>query len=789
MKQVRASFLSFLVALTILTPLRAEAVSPFLQRPATQWGHVYATGENSFQQVENPKVAHAEAKSTFNVTYKNFPDWAKSDFKAAVDVWAANFQSDVPINIEATWMRIGSNSILGSARPGSYFAGFKGAPDSGLWYPSALANALAGRDLDPTQSEMVIQVNSTAQWNTSNDGLSHFNQYDLESVFIHEMGHGLGFLSTDSVDTFFGIGTIEQPTPFDAYVVTSDGRRLADFPSPSKELGDALTAPLYWSGALGVAANGGTKPLLYSPSRYEEGSSVSHLDEATFAQSKLDAVMTPNLDAGEIFREPGPLLLAMMEDMRRTPPAGIAIGIPESVRNVAALADDGGAIITFDPPANARTAQVTSYTVLNTKTNQSTTATSSPIRVSGLKNGVTYTFSVTATNSNGSSIPVTTNSVAPQSGWKASVIDEGAVVTRIVQTTFNNQNVLVYTEAKSGDLKLATFNGKTWVKKTIDGNSNTGGRTQNRLDGSLSICVSGSGTKQVLHIFYGDSVDKDLRYARFDGKNFIFNVVDGDGVEVNNYEDKDRFRTASDVSVSSACVASTSWVQVFYRDETQGIVLGAVKATGATDWSYELLDGDRKTDGRTTGDVAFHIAALFDSKKIYVLYDSVLTINQKKEATSGEIRVATRTGVDPTAWNYQTFEATSAVNPIIGFDVALAKGAKGVFATWLSASSTSAPRADRVRWSYLGATPTIGNVGVESFGAPTKYLATNATMISYNCQSRLCAIDTSKSTNRISLVSTEENPDGIASTWVVLNKVKYLVAGLNNRLVALRANS
>ena len=136
-------------------------------------------------------------------------------------------------------MRISSSSVLGSARPGSYFAGFDGAPDASLWYPSALANALAGKDLDPTESEMVIQVNSIAQWNTTNDGLSHFNQYDLQSVFIHEMGHGLGFLSTDSYDSFFGYGSIDQPTPFDAYAQTEDGHRLSDLPSPSRELGNA----------------------------------------------------------------------------------------------------------------------------------------------------------------------------------------------------------------------------------------------------------------------------------------------------------------------------------------------------------------------------------------------------------------------------------------------------------------------------------------------------------------------------------------------------------------------
>ena len=60
--------------------------------------------------------------------------------------------------------------------------------------------------------------------------------------------------------------------------------------------------------------------------------------------------MTPNLDPGEIFKEPGPLLLGMMEDMRNKPPAGVASGLPQSPRNVQAFIADSAALITFDPP-------------------------------------------------------------------------------------------------------------------------------------------------------------------------------------------------------------------------------------------------------------------------------------------------------------------------------------------------------------------------------------------------------------------------------------------------------
>ena len=145
---IRATTLLALIV-GLLTPIQAQAISQFLQREATQWGNIYAGPNTNVKQTPRGKVANIEAKSKFIINYKNFPEWAKRDFQAAVDVWSANFSSAVPITIDATWQRIASFGVLGSARPGSYFSGFNGAPDSSLWYPSALANALAGKDLDP----------------------------------------------------------------------------------------------------------------------------------------------------------------------------------------------------------------------------------------------------------------------------------------------------------------------------------------------------------------------------------------------------------------------------------------------------------------------------------------------------------------------------------------------------------------------------------------------------------------------------------------------------------------
>ena len=775
-----------LVASILIAPA-APAIA-FKQIPATNWGYVYAGSDPVTTSNPEPRQKNLEIKSKFVVKYNNFPDWAKKEVQAAVNVWSANFSSSVPITVDASWGRSSSWGVLGSARPGSFFSAFSGAPDPSLWYSSATANALAGRDLDKANPEIIIQVNSGAIWNTRGDGTPSSIEYDLESVFIHELGHGLGFLSNDAYDPFYGLGSLDQPTPFDAYLQTSDGRRLADLPTPSQELGVALTSSLVWNGALGIKANGGIKPKMYTPSRYEPGSSTSHLDENTFSKSGLDSVMTPSLDPGEVFRQPGPLLLAMMEDMRNKPPAGVATELPLSPRNVQAFTGDSSALISFDPPVNLRTAQISEYVIKNIKTGTEKKSLTSPVLMNGLKNGTSYTFSVVAKNALGASDPVATKSVTPQAGWKSTVLDSASDGKSLASATFNGQPAIAYTDTKSGDLKLATFDGKKWNKVTVDGAGGSSGRTTNTISGSISMCVNGSGLRQTLHIFYSDSTEKDLRYAVYNGKSFAVEIVDGNAPAVNEYTEIVRVRTASDVSVANACVATASSVQVFYRDETQGVLLGAVR-TKTSSWKYELIDGDRKTDGRTTGDVGFHLQAIFDGSKVYVAYDSVVSMNQKKEITSGAIRIARRTGFEPTAWTYQTLDISTDEANIFGFDVALAKVNGDVLATWLATSTATAPKPNQVRWALLSDPTKISKLTTENFGTPGEYLATDGRTIIFNCQERLCALDTSKKDlgqSAIRLVSSTQGSEPTQSAWVTVNKVKLLLATVNGKLALLK---
>jgi hypothetical protein len=786
-KKIQSILLVAAFGFSLLTVPSAQAL-PFERTPSTVWFHTYGTGvqtqknpsSNIVAQPKSP-VANVNTKSRFDITYIGFPADAQAAFQAAADIWSDYFQSAVPIKIQVTWGRQ-TSGVLGSTRPDYFYKNFAGAPAREINYPSALANAIAGKDLDVNRPDIIMTINARAPWYLGTDGRPGRSEYDLISVVLHEIPHGLGFLTLAAYDPFFGYGSIDQPTPFDAYSQLPDGRLLIDLPSPSLDLGKAMVNKLVWSGPLGVAANNGNKILLYTPSRFEVGSSVSHLDEATFSTSLTDAVMTPNLDVAEVFRTPGPIVLAMLEDMRGKPAPGIPTGIPEGPRNVKAIVGDKSAIVTFDPPGNARLSQVTSYVVQASNNSDPVTVLTSPAVITGLKNGTSYSFTVTAKNQLGISDPVTSNAVIPESTWRATTIDPNADGKFLAKVTYKGQPAIAYTDSKFGDIKLATYNGKKWNITIIDGNASTGGKTRNNLAGDLSLCVSGTGTSQKLHLFYSDMVNQDLRYAYFDGKKWSYEIVDGDGPSLNKYDDPNRTRTNSNVSVTNACVYTSAGLQVFYRDESQGVLLGAVRSGNS--WIYEMVDGDKNTNDRTTGDVGFHLQALALDKKVYLLYDSILTINQSSEATTGEVRLATRSSIYNEDWKYTTLAATGGPIAVSGYNVALSTVGTRVFAAWYSASGITIPNPNRVVWATVSGTEASSTTSIDNFGTPLGALAIDDKDILVGCESRLCVLN--KIDQSVDLVSTALFERETNILWITLGKVRYALTSVNGKLSLLK---
>ena len=780
---------SLLVSATLIIGLAlpvSSATATSVKEVPAGWVHTYAaTGiadKTRLIPAPSSNAAHLNTASTINVSFQNISPQEQIPIQAAINIWSDNWSSSVPVNVTASSQVETSAGVLASASAVNYFNNFPGAPDQTVWYSSAMANALSGKDLDPTNPEIRININAAMQnlFYLGTDGKCPPNQYDLESIILHEFAHGLGFISNDVYYPATGVGQLNRPTPFDAFAVTPDGSRLMDLPSPSAQLGQAFQNTLVWNGPIGIAANNGIKPVLFTPNPYQPGSSVSHLDQVTFQNFGPNALMTPSWPPGAVFRSPGALVLGMLQDMRTKPPGGKPAGLPGAPRNIRAIVGDKYAIVNFDAPDNARTSPIDLYTVKVDGTSNVFTGTSSPIKITGLKDGVSYTFTVTATNQVGTSPGAKSNSITPQMGWVATVIDPAADAKYLATTTFQGKPAVIYSNSKASNLTLATWSAGKWSKQIIDGNSDSGGRTTNNVSGYISVCTSAPGKNQRLNVFYGDTTKKWLRYAGYNGKIWKYSVVDGNGPIINDYNDINRVRTASDVSGASACVDTPDGLQVFYRDQSQGIILGAVQSSGG--WQYELIDGDRVTSGRTTGDVGFHIRALNIDSDVYLIYDSVLQINQQKQPVQEAVRLATRGSALPEDWNYSTLDSYGGDVVIAGYDVGLVNLAGHIKASWMASTGLSLPDADSIRYADVSSPTKIGQVSSGMFGTPAAPMQTDGKYILFNCQARLCSLNT---TSRIiSLVTTSDVASSGKVEWINLGTSKYALAGINGKLIA-----
>ena len=85
-------------------------------------------------------------------------------FQYAANLWGTRLSSSVTIQVGATFTPLAcsdTSAVLGSAGPYTFFRDFTGAPVGSTWYRVALANALNGSDLDPSNPDITAQFNSS----------------------------------------------------------------------------------------------------------------------------------------------------------------------------------------------------------------------------------------------------------------------------------------------------------------------------------------------------------------------------------------------------------------------------------------------------------------------------------------------------------------------------------------------------------------------------------------------------------------------------------------------------
>jgi hypothetical protein len=178
-------------------------------------------------------------------------------FQYAADIWASLLTSAVEIRVQASFESLdcaADSATLGSTGTIQVVSDFQGAEFPGTWYGTALANRLAGRDLMPGSpntdaDDIRSQFNSDlgkptclsgSGWYYGLDG-NHGTNVDLVTVVLHELAHGLGFVTLVDTDgtEFQGEPDIFERSILDIstgkhWIEMSDGERAVSFVNARK---------------------------------------------------------------------------------------------------------------------------------------------------------------------------------------------------------------------------------------------------------------------------------------------------------------------------------------------------------------------------------------------------------------------------------------------------------------------------------------------------------------------------------------------------------------------------
>ncbi len=233
----------------------------------------------------------------------------------AADILGSRIGSPLPIRIVARFESLDcdndNGATLARSSPASFSANFGAATaQDDVFYPVALANAMRGRRIANVPNDIVVSFNSRLdegnagclsgqRWYYGLDGATAPRRTSFVSTAVHELTHGLGFVSLvrlqDTDDSRAGQFPTAQsrgarfPDVFSTFIqdlsfsgnprwpsLTDDQRRRSLTNAPSVVWGDSLTN----SRAMSLLSDGFSQGRLqmYAPQQLRPGSSISHWD-------------------------------------------------------------------------------------------------------------------------------------------------------------------------------------------------------------------------------------------------------------------------------------------------------------------------------------------------------------------------------------------------------------------------------------------------------------------------------------------------------------------------------
>ena len=164
-------------------------------------------------------------------------------FQYALNLWGKAIDSAVPIVVEASFPPFVCTSGLAPLGQAAATGIERNAPglEANVLYPEALADRLAGYDLNPGEADISAEFNGSVpecftgvDWYYGFDGKSG-TDFDLVSTVLHEVAHGLGFAYLPDLTTG-DLFSMNMPDPYTRHLLDNSTGRHFDVMTPSERL-------------------------------------------------------------------------------------------------------------------------------------------------------------------------------------------------------------------------------------------------------------------------------------------------------------------------------------------------------------------------------------------------------------------------------------------------------------------------------------------------------------------------------------------------------------------------
>lgn len=290
---------------------------------------------------------------TFNVTYQDvisgngigFDDVTHgSDRRATLEAVLSyiatvlDHTAEIDVNCETSLNSPGSSTL---ASAGTYYStltnGFKGG--------AAFDRISTGTDPFGGVEDIFVQVNFGKTWNSDLSAPS-FGEFDLFTVLLHEISHGLGMTSLIESDGTGGLSNPNVYSTFDEMLEDNSGTQLINPGSFTFQgtLSDLTTGSCFYTGSNATAFEGGNIPI-YTPNTFDNGSSIAHWDPSY----DVNAIMNPSLASG----------------IQKRTYSGFEVRVLQDLGYTVDLQSDLALDITTTSPATVGTAQTLTITLNN----------------------------------------------------------------------------------------------------------------------------------------------------------------------------------------------------------------------------------------------------------------------------------------------------------------------------------------------------------------------------------------------------------------------------------------